>query len=302
MEGAARFLLSDIGTTGSRNNYHSRLWYAKHPPQKNHLGFRDRTFSARPELGVFRITIVGDSFTFGSGILESERISNLLEVALNKQGRGRFEVLNFGQPGANYEEHEQNLRLAIREANPHYILLQWYHNDLDDSDDRRPRPKHLSPIQHRRLIAYSALYFLANLAFVNAQIRFEYITVDKYYARFLDPEEPISNRANARLLRVLDVARDLGVPIALYIWPDLTRPLGTSPADRLIEQLLTTCRSESIECVDLRTVLSEESKHERLIVNRFDTHASALANRRAANFLLETFGPGWIDMAEKMPE
>ena len=92
---------------------------------------------------------------------------------------------------------------------------------------------------------------------------------------------------------MLDVARNANVPIAVYIWPELTRPLGASPNDALIDRLGEICLGEKIECVDLRPALRSEKKHERLIVNRFDTHASAEANAMAADLLLVRFDDRW---------
>ncbi len=302
VEVIARLILSDIGTTGDRGTYHSQRWYAENPPRENHLGFRDRSFAAHPGPGDFRIAMVGDSFTFGAGILEHDRISNLLQDSMNDQGKGRFEVLNFGQPGANYEELEKNMRVAIREANPHFILLQWYLNDLDDRQDRRPKPKQLGSILHHDLISFSVLYFLVSHAFSNAQVMVGFIDADAYYARFLDAEDPISTRAMARFRGVVDVARDAGVPIAVFAWPDLTRPLSGNPSNPVIDWFLMNCRELSIECVDLRAALKKEPNHERLVVNRFDAHASAFANRMAAELLLQTLGPEWLALSEEIAQ
>ena len=68
--------------------------------------------------------------------------------------------------------------------------------------------------------------------------------------------------------------------------------MGASPNDALIDRL-GDCLGEKIECVDLRPALRSEKKHERLIVNRFDTHASAEANAMAADLLLVRFDDRW---------
>ena len=291
-------MLSDIGTTGDSNTYLSRRWYEANAPHRNHLNFREREFTPGAAPGVIRIAAVGDSFTFGMGILEQQRVSNLLDAALNAAGSQRFEVLNFGKSGANYEQHVLNLRTALKAARPHHLLLQWYPNDLDDPGDPRPRPYPLGSILHKGLVTVSVLYFLAARAFDDAQIKMGIIDVDAYYRRFLDPADPIARRANERFRRVIDVAREAQVPIAVYLWPDLTRPLGTSPNDPVIDQVLKTCLAERIECVDLRLALRSERQHGRLIVNRFDPHASAEANAMAARLLLDRLGDRWRTAAK----
>ena len=297
MELAARRIFADIGTSGDRNTYFSKRWYAQHPLKLNRLGFRERSFSSQPAPGVFRIASVGDSFTFGAGILSEERISNLIETEMNQGGSHSFEVLNFGQPGANYEQHVTNMELALEKAKPDFILLQWYLNDIDDPDELRPRPKQLGWLLHAQLSEVSALYMVAFRVFSDLQIKLGLIDVDEYYARFVDPEDPISVRADDRFLKAVDVARAAGIPIGVYIWPELTRSIGSSPNAAIIRRLLALCDAEAIDCIDLSPVLKQEPQHERLIVNRFDTHASAYANRLSAHLLIERFGHRWAGRA-----
>jgi hypothetical protein len=292
LELAARWMLSDIGTTGDRNTYLSQRWYSANPPQNNRLGFREREFSVHAAAGVTRIALVGDSFTYAPGIAEADRISNRLERKLDATGAS-YEVLNFGQPGANFEEHLTNLRIALDSSHPDYVLLQLYLNDFDDPNDQRPRPSQLGSVFHHYLSRLSALYFLGTNAFVTAQLKLGLIDVDAYYARFLNPADPIASRARARLLKVINAARDSNRPFGLFIWPELTRPLDTSPNDRLIDEILAICRAEHIECIDLRIALRGVTDHQRLIVNRFDTHASAQANWLAADLIAERLGKTW---------
>lgn len=295
MELATRVLLADVGTTGDETSFLSRRWAERHPPARNRLGFRERAFAAVPAPGVVRIAAVGDSFTYGAGILENERVSDRLEALLNRSSRGRFEVINFGRPGANYEQHLENLRVALAEAKPRFVLLQWYLNDVDDPVERRPKPRQPGSLWHHQLSGASTLYGLAAQVFADVQMRLGLVRPDAYYARYLDPADPIARRANERFRAILDLARENGTPIAIYIWPELTRPVGTSPNDRLIDRLLETCRREGIICVDLRPALAKVPDHGRLIVNRFDTHASAYANALATNEIAARLGPVWRD-------
>ena len=297
MEMAARWWLSDISTTGDHGTWLSRRWYAENPASKNQYNFRERDFSARPAAGVYRIAVVGDSFTYAPGIPEAARISNRLEASLNaRDGAGdgvRYEVVNFGRSGANMEEHVQNMAIALDAARPDFVLLQLYLNDFDDPVDRRPRPQPLGAVLHRQLSATSVLYFLAARVFAETQMKLGGIDVDAYYRRFLDPDDPLAQRADVRLGRIFDEPRRRSVPLGVFIWPELTRPLDTSPNDRLIERVLGRCEAERIVCVDLRAALRAEPVHAKLIVNRFDTHASALANGLASDLLVSRFGDIW---------
>src|SRR5207248_3815155 len=95
------------------------------PIRGNALGFREREIGPHTA-GRYRIAIIGDSFTFGQGIEERERFSNVLETLLGP----KYEVLNFGTPGNDLPEHVQVLERALQVA-PDFVLLQLYINDFE---------------------------------------------------------------------------------------------------------------------------------------------------------------------------
>src|SRR5262245_7277911 len=68
----------------------------------NSLQFRDREPGPRRP-GVRRVVVLGDSFTEGQGVKESDVYPRVLERALNEPGEGRWEVLNFGPRGADFQ-------------------------------------------------------------------------------------------------------------------------------------------------------------------------------------------------------
>src|SRR5216683_1762907 len=68
-----------------------------------------------------QIAVIGDSFTWGQGIEERDRFSNLLEGFLSSS----YEVLNFGIPGHDMPEHLTELELVLK-IRPDFVLLQLY--------------------------------------------------------------------------------------------------------------------------------------------------------------------------------
>jgi SGNH hydrolase-like domain, acetyltransferase AlgX len=65
----------------------------------NSHGFRDKERSPEKPTGVFRIVVLGDSFTAASQVLLEQTFPYLLETKLNTGTRNRFEVLNLGIDG-----------------------------------------------------------------------------------------------------------------------------------------------------------------------------------------------------------
>jgi hypothetical protein len=101
----------------------------------NSLGFRDREFGLRNPKR-YRIAIIGDSFTYGNGIEERDRFSNLIQGSLGPQ----YEVLNFGHPGDNMPEHLRRLEQVLT-LSPDFVLLQLYENDFETPGMTRNRPR-----------------------------------------------------------------------------------------------------------------------------------------------------------------
>ena len=80
-----------------------------HSFTSNGLGFREKEFEKKKNKNVFRILVFGDSFTFGVGIDNDHRYTNLLEEMLN-DGKKEYEVLNFGVPGYSTDQQHDLMR------------------------------------------------------------------------------------------------------------------------------------------------------------------------------------------------
>ncbi len=118
---------------------------------------------------------------------EADRTTERPEQAVNATG-GRFEVLNFGDAGADYRRNARSLRTALDAVHPDFVLLQWYFNDVVDPDHRHPPPLRLAGPWHYPLNARSALYAVANDGWSQLQFRFGFIPGTwTYFDRFRDP-------------------------------------------------------------------------------------------------------------------
>jgi len=72
--------------------------FRKHVEINSH-GMRDREFSVKKPPGIFRILVLGDSWTFGAGVETEDSWPKRLEAILNQERGGGFEVVNTGVPG-----------------------------------------------------------------------------------------------------------------------------------------------------------------------------------------------------------
>lgn len=109
----------------------------------NSDGFRDVEHETNKPAGVFRILVVGDSFTYGIGVRADQTYPKMLEKILNERKRNQditYEVFNMGIPDIGTFEEMEIIRLGMK-YKPDLILLgalienRWARrgNDLCDN-------------------------------------------------------------------------------------------------------------------------------------------------------------------------
>ena len=259
----------------------------------NHLGFREREIPPRsPDR--YRIVVVGDSFTWGQGIEEGERFSNLLEGSL---GPG-YEVFNFGRPGNDMPGHLDVLEEALP-VSPDFILLQLYINDFETPQMTRPQPYPLLPSSlDRDLERGSVLYDLANRQWASWQPTLGIVdSYEQYMARNLrDANAPNARAAFGMLREFIERSHRAGVACGTVLFPapDAMGPHGSNyPFGYLHYRVSSTCAGEKIRCLDLLPAFSTIEDPRSMWVSPFDAHPNALTNRRAADEILRQFAPIW---------
>ncbi len=208
---ALRYLFRDVASAGDARTYFHRKVRG---PGPNSLGFSEREFSRRKPPDVYRIAVLGDSFTVAVGVPVTDRFTTRLEHMLNaSRPRGvRYEVLNFGRVGADTEHEVRLLRSVVFPLQPDFALLQWYINDFENGVHAgRPSPRPLVPSQtlHHRLLRKSALYSLLQDRWVSVQEALGLVETHGGYheRRFGDPEGPDSVYAMKQIRELISEAQ-----------------------------------------------------------------------------------------------
>jgi hypothetical protein len=247
-------------------------------------------------VGVYRIAAIGDSITFGPGIDEHERFTNLLEQRLNSRN-GHYEVLNFGRPGAETVDHLKFLKSLVLNAEPDFILLQWYINDVEGHDKReRPRPLPLLPSNSlmRNLRNTSALFFLLDTQWSAVQRKLKWVRSNEDYmlARFGDPNSVASIAAQEALQQFIRTCNEHHTSVGAVLFSDVY--FNEAPSDFLVERALRVCQQEAITCIDLRSMLARYKGDRTVWASRLDPHPGPFLHRLVADQLMSTFGPVWL--------
>jgi hypothetical protein len=259
----------------------------------NSLGFREREIG--PKLpNRYRIVIVGDSYTWGQGLADEERFSNVLESLLGPH----YEVLNFGLPGHTMPEHLADLDVALK-LRPDFVLLQLYINNFETPTMRRPSPAHLLPHDlDAWLGGASVVYQILNDRWAQLQESLGLVdSYDGYLARYLrDPDSPDSRESFGWLRQFFDRARAAGVPSGAVLFPaaDAMGPFGSNyPFRFLHDHVQAVCSDAHVECLDLLPMFASLADPRTTWINPVDAHPNAETNRRAARAILVAFEAEW---------
>jgi lysophospholipase L1-like esterase len=130
----------------------------------------------------YRVMVVGDSLTYGSGIAEQSRFSNLVERWL--EGSFSLELINLGSPGHQSEDVLAVVEKYLPVLRPNLVLYAVCLNDFLPSN-ARPYPDHpaypfpLPEAVENWLVAHTRLGALVNDAY-DTTLRRLHLRMDFY--------------------------------------------------------------------------------------------------------------------------
>lgn len=98
----------------------------------NEAGWRDEKHDLVKKPGACRIAAIGDSFTYGMGVLLENTYIKQLEDRLRREGVS-CETFNFGVIGHNMWQHYRKLAREALRYSPDLVVLGLYQDDLAQS-------------------------------------------------------------------------------------------------------------------------------------------------------------------------
>ena len=279
-----------VGGRGSPSGVTFYKKYYKH----NSWGFRDVERAKEKEDGVFRILVLGDSFTYGSGIKHVEDLyPALLEEKLNRTNTSgvQFEVINTGDKGMTTAEELAYLRETGLALSPDLVIVGHVLNDAETrelKDARRNQAREATILPsglHKFLSQYSFTYYLAlkNLIMLQKEMRRSDDSLTGYDA-YLDELYRGDNLAAYRGI-VADLAQtcaENGLPVLWVSFPRISRVQENPyPFDHVAATLRDIALEHEFAYVDLQPAI-QNSKAERLTVSAYDGHPNEIVHALAA--------------------
>lgn len=117
-----------------------------HKVKNNKWGFRERDYniSAIKKADCFLIAVLGDSLTWGAGLTESQRYSNLLEGYLQSEyPNKKIIVMNFGIPSGPTTKEQSIYKSIYKEFKPNLTILGFCFNDPQEKQQHYSKEREI---------------------------------------------------------------------------------------------------------------------------------------------------------------
>lgn len=257
----------------------------------NALGFRDAEVGPKPP-GVLRVFVLGDSFTEGQGVRESDAYPRVLEALLNAAEPGRWEVRNGGRRGADFPRLYEHFEALVRLA-PDLVVYGMLLNDADQSPEFRARQRYLDDwiLDRRHLEDVDAATPPAPRSRLLALVadRLQTLLVGRetthWYLEMYGEANREGWKRTQRYLRIMNrTLQRRGGAFLVAQWPLLVGLDGNYPFEGPTIAVGCFCDEAGIPRLDLLSVLRGRPEAS-LWVSPTDRHPNEVAHRLVAEAL-----------------
>jgi hypothetical protein len=253
----------------------------------NARGYRDLERAIPKPAGVRRAVCLGDSFTWGVGVLFDDTWPQRIERLLDRERGERWEAVNLGEPGLNSVQEASKLASEGLAYDPDVVVLGYVLNDSEDGNaaeerraeewilDRRERASHGPSLLER-----SALVRLVETR-VRATVE-NRRRVEGYRSMYAD--DYAGWKAGRTALRAIaGMCREHGIPLVVAVFPLFGNPLDQRyPFAALHAKVDEVAAGAGARVVDLLPQYRDLDWHCLVVDGANDEHPNEVAYRIAS--------------------
>ena len=271
--------------------YKNTSLYTQHQTPQSRPDFRQRPYRLDKSPGTFRILVVGDSFTWGTGVYSDDTYPDRLQRRLNAlEPEVPIEVIAWARPGWNTEQELEAVREELPRLQPDLMILSFVFNDPEPSVylERNERQKafarrqptgRLTTLLYRR----SRLYHTPFDRFENVRQRRNLTAF--YHDSFRDG--PAWRACVRALVGFRSLTQKKSVPLLLVVFPIFDSELDESyPYRDLHQAVQRTAEGLDIPLLDLLPTFDGMEARRLAVVPFTDAHPNELAHRIASDRLM----------------
>jgi lysophospholipase L1-like esterase len=258
----------DVSKIASRTPYAVEFHYNAHR-------CRDRDVDPTPKPGTTRVLVLGDSFTEGQGVRESDTFSRVLARDLE------VEVINCGRRGRDFPALHDAFDELVDAYHPSVVVYAMVLNDAEQSPEFRARQKFLNDwiLDRRRMLGDeddgethgSRLYALWRERSEARRVARE---TTRWYLDMYGPENAAGWSATQKSID--DMRARMNGKFLVALLPLLARgkPYPFEPAAK---EIARACKASNVAFVDLEPAIGSEPA-ESLWVHAVDMHPNERAH------------------------
>lgn len=239
---------------------------------------------------VYRILVLGDSFTFGQGVHRYDAYPSRLETLLNLSAKvKRAEVINWGIRGYSTVQEFELLKKGISKVKPDLLIVEITLNDPEIVPYRVTHP-YLDQHGHVQL-SNPIFHYWRSLRFIveriiNTQTRSDY---EQYYFDIFNNPDSWGNFQSS-LANMKALTDKLNIPMFAVVFPLFSHTANTSypfiPLHKKIKDALGALRISSLDLLgQYKNVPADRLQ----VIPGVDSHPNEIAQRIAADAIYRTF-------------
>jgi lysophospholipase L1-like esterase len=308
IEGLLILSHADLGFNGHILGY-EYTW--GHKVVNNSLGFREKEFVTPKPPNVYRIMVLGDSYTWGTGLAEEERYSNRLEALLSsKFPYKEIEVLNFGIGGLATVHEREVLAQYQDMVKPDLIIVGMCQNDTQPREGGGyysvEMERYMIPflvIRRLKLLGFNDVSDVLYLGFTTLLTKLGKIPDwNVALQRTYEKESAEWKQFEKALRDIKTMSDDMGLTSPVFAvlneGTSITKPTDYNNPDEALKiqlgwyhQAEEAARKIGFITVNFEDEFGKELSNEIMAVNRKDRHPSSKMNEIYARKLFQVITP-----------
>lgn len=255
----------------------------------NTAGYRDEEHTREKPAGVRRVVFVGDSFTYGAGVLLDDTYAKRTGRGLSSARRETWESIVLAVPGYDTEQEEALVEKEAFTYSPDLLVLGYV---LNDAEAR-------GAAEHRRAQEWAEAEALrttppwwrrsALLNLVAERLRAERENrrrIENHLNLYRDGAAGF-RAAKRSLGNIAATCRERGVPFVVLLFPLFANPLDERyPFESIHRKVEAAARDAQALFVDTLPYYRDMDWHLLTVEGARDEHPNELAHRIAAQALL----------------
>lgn len=261
------------------------------------MHYHDFEYPVHKGRNVFRIIVVGDSFSEGAYISFEDRYPKKLEYYLNGCGNTKkvvYQVIDMSVGGRSTPREVGVIERHVEELKPDLIILGYCLNDPEDATDgieylRKLRKKcYYRRFKDREepasfLYAHSALVRLVSQRVFNTRVKRGHL---RYYHKLYRDSYPGWQKSKMAFHALAELSRTSHIPVRVVIFPLFSYGTGDAyPLLYIHKKIHSVLNKEGVPYIDLYPLFKDMDANCLQYIPDKDPHPSEIAHRIAAEAL-----------------